>query len=232
MPEFAWKARTMSGQNVSGVMTADSRRDVLALLSQRALSPLSVTPSKPPFMSLKLQRGVKPDVLAATLTQLADLLTNGVPLLQALDLLSRQVTHEHLKEVLQDIRTKVSDGRQLPEAMAAHRDVFSDLTLSIVRAGTEGAFLEASLQQTAEFLERQEELRAKIRGAMAYPMFLAGAGFTVTLVLIVFFVPKFSELFAQLEREGTLPAPTIALLWLSDFLGRFGLFVLLAAGGG
>ncbi len=232
MPEFAWKARTMSGQNVSGVMTADSRRDVLALLSQRALSPLSVTPSKAPFMSLKLQRGVKPDVLAATLTQLADLLTNGVPLLQALDLLSRQVTHEHLKEVLQDIRTKVSDGRQLPEAMAAHRDVFSDLTLSIVRAGTEGAFLEASLQQTAEFLERQEELRAKIRGAMAYPMFLAGAGFTVTLVLIVFFVPKFSELFAQLEREGTLPAPTIALLWLSDFLGRFGLFVLLAAGGG
>ncbi|MFN5900508.1 MAG: type II secretion system F family protein, partial [Planctomyces sp.] len=80
MPELAWKARTMSGQNVSGVMTADSRRDVLALLSQRALSPLSVTPSKAPFMSLKLQRGVKPDVLAATLTQLADLLTNGVPL--------------------------------------------------------------------------------------------------------------------------------------------------------
>lgn len=231
MPEFAWKARTMSGQDVSGVITAETRRDVLALLAQRALSPLSVTQARPPLLSLRLQRGVKADLLAATLTQLSDLLTNGVPLLQALDLLSRQATHEHLRDVLSDIRAKVADGRQLPEAMAAHRDVFSELTLSIVRAGTEGAFLEASLQQTAEFLERQEELRAKIRGAMAYPTFLACAGFTVTLVLIVFFVPKFSELFAQLEREGTLPVPTIALLWLSDFLGRFGLLVLLAGGG-
>jgi general secretion pathway protein F/type IV pilus assembly protein PilC len=113
--------------------------------------------------------------------------------------------------------------------MAAHRSVFSDLTLSIIRAGSEGAFLEASLQQTAEFLERQEELRAKIRGAMAYPAFLAAAGSTVTLVLIVFFVPKFSELFAHLEREGTLPTPTIALLALSNFLGRFGILVAFAA---
>ena len=109
MPDFAWKARTMSGQDVSGVITADTRRDVLAMLSQRALSPLSVTQAKAPVLSLKLQRGVKPDVLAATLTQLSDLLTNGVPLLQALDLLSRQVTHDHLKEVLLDIRTKVLD---------------------------------------------------------------------------------------------------------------------------
>lgn len=83
MPEFAWKARTMSGQDVSGVITADSRQDVLALLSQRALSPLSVTQARPPLLSLRLQRSVRPDLLAATLTQLADLLTNGVPLLQA-----------------------------------------------------------------------------------------------------------------------------------------------------
>jgi general secretion pathway protein F/type IV pilus assembly protein PilC len=148
-----------------------------------------------------------------------------------LDLLSQQATHDRLKEVLSDVRGRIAEGKQLHEAMGLHRDVFSDLTLSIIRAGTEGAFLEASLQQTAEFLERQEELRAKIKGAMAYPAFLAVAGSTVTLVLIVFFVPKFKELFASLERQGTLPTPTIILLWLSNFLGRFGIFVAMALAG-
>jgi general secretion pathway protein F/type IV pilus assembly protein PilC len=124
-----------------------------------------------------------------------------------------------MQTVLADIRSRVSEGQQLHEAMAVHGDVFSQLTLSIIRAGTEGAFLEQSLQQTAEFLERQEELNARIRGAMAYPAFLSVAGISVTIVLIVFFVPKFADMFSELERNGTLPAATIVLLWLSDILG-------------
>lgn len=231
MPDFTYSARTLTGQDVTGVISADSRSDVMAILAQRSLFPIAVQQASRPKFQLKFQRPVKAELLASTLTQLSDLLTNGVPLLQALDLLAQQATHDHLKEVLADVRSRIADGRQLHEAMAAHRDVFSDLTLSIIRAGTEGAFLEAALQQTAEFLERQEELRSKIRGAMAYPAFLAVAGSTVTLVLIVFFVPKFSELFAQLERQGTLPMATVILLWLSDFLGRFGILVAAAAGG-
>ena len=231
MPEFSYIARTMTGQDVKGLISADSRSDVMAMLSQKSLFPMTVAPAKQPLFNLKFNRPIRAEILAATLTQLSDLLTNGVPLLQALDLLSQQATHDRLKEVLSDVRGRIAEGKQLHEAMGLHRDVFSDLTLSIIRAGTEGAFLEASLQQTAEFLERQEELRAKIKGAMAYPAFLAVAGSTVTLVLIVFFVPKFKELFASLERQGTLPTPTIILLWLSNFLGRFGIFVAMALAG-
>ncbi len=231
MPEFAYVARNRSGQDVKGLINADSRNEVMSLLVQKSLFPMSVTQAKQSIFRLKFQRPIRADLLAATLTQLADLLTNGVPLLQALDLLSQQSSHERLKDVLADIRSRVAEGKQLFEAMATHRDVFNELTISIVRAGTEGAFLEAALQQTAEFLERQEELRAKVRGAMAYPAFLALAGSTVTLVLIVFFVPKFSDLFAQLEREGTLPMATVILLWLSDFLGRFGILVAFAFAG-
>ena len=232
VPEFAYIARTISGQDVKGLISADSRGDVMAMLTQRSLFPMTVTAAKQPLFRFKFNRSVRAELLASTLTQLSDLLTNGVPLLQALDLIAQQATHDHLKDVLTDVRSQIADGKQLHEAMGSHRDVFSDLTLSIIRAGTEGAFLEAALQQTAEFLERQEELRAKIKGAMAYPAFLAVAGSTVTLVLIIFFVPKFSELFAQLERQGTLPVPTIILLWLSDFLGRFGILVAMAAAGG
>lgn len=225
VPDFTYTARTATGQDIKGLISADSRSDVMALLTQKSLFPLVVTQAKQPLLSFRFQRPVKPDLMAATLTQLSDLLSNGVSLMHALDLLAQQATHDRLKDVLSDIRGRVADGKQLHEAMAAHRDVFSDLTLSIVRAGTEGAFLEAALQQTAEFLERQEELRAKVKGAMTYPMFLAIAGFIVTVILLVFFVPMFAELFESLERKGSLPLPTILLLGLSDFLGRFGIVV-------
>ena len=231
MQEFAYTARTMTGQDVNGLMTADSRNDVMAILTERALCPLIVEPSAKAAFSLQLQRKIKTELLANTLTQLSDLLANGVPLLKSLEVLIQQTPHERMQTVLSEIRGAIADGSQLHEAMAVHNDVFSDLTISIVRAGTEGAFLEESLQQTAQFLERQEELRAKVRGAMAYPAFLACAGSIVTLVLIVFFVPKFGELFAQLERQGTLPVATIILLWLSDFLGRYGILVAVAMAG-
>jgi len=228
MQEFAYTARSMTGQDVRGLITADSRGDVMALLSEKSLCPIDVKPAKAKSFSLSFNRPVKTELLANTLTQLSDLLANGVPLLQSLEVLIQQTPSDRMQTVLSDIRTRISDGAQLHEAMKAHADVFNELTISIVRAGTEGAFLEESLQQTAEFLERQEELRAKIRGAMAYPAFLATAGSIVTIVLIVFFVPKFSDLFAQLERQGTLPMATVILLWLSDFLGRFGILVALA----
>jgi len=225
MPEFAFSARNLKGEDVSGLISAETKRDVLTLLKERALFPLSVDEAAKSAFSISLRRGIKAELLANTLTQLADLLRNGVPLLRAIEVLSAQSTHPQLSEVLLDLRRRISDGEQLNDAMAAHRDVFSELTINIVRAGTEGAFLEESLEQTAAFLERQEELRSRVRSAMAYPAFLAAAGSIVTVVLIVFFVPKFAELFAQLEQAGTLPGPTIALLFLSDFLGRFGLLV-------
>ena len=228
MPEFTYTARTAAGQDVNGLISAESRADVLSLLMDRSLFPLLVEPSRKTSFSLEFHRPIKTELLAATLTQLSDLLSNGVPLLKALEVIAEQSSHPKLQEVLADIRGRIADGKPLDEAMAAHPDVFSDLVLSIVRAGTEGAFLEESLKQTAEFLERQEELRSRIRGAMAYPSFLAVAGGVVTIVLIVFFVPKFAELFAQLEQQGTLPGATIVLLWLSDFLGRFGILLLIA----
>ena len=231
MQEFSYTARSMTGQDVRGLISADSRSDVMALLSEKSLCPIDVRPAKAKSFALTFNRSIKTELLANTLTQLSDLLANGVPLLQSLEVLIQQTPSERMQSVLSDIRKRISEGAQLPEAMGSHADVFNELTISIVRAGTEGAFLEESLQQTAEFLERTEELRAKIRGAMAYPAFLATAGSIVTIVLIVFFVPKFSDLFAQLERQGTLPMATVILLWLSDFLGRFGILVALALAG-
>jgi type II secretory pathway component PulF len=225
MPEFAYKARNHAGSDVIGTISATTRRDALCALGDRELFPLSVEDAAPARIQWQRKRRIKTHLLATTLTQLADLLQSGVPLLRSLDVLAEQAVHPALAEVLGDVRNQVAEGKPLDEAMARHPQAFSELTISMVRAGSEGAFLEDALKRTADFLEKQEELRGRIVGAMTYPAILATAGCCITVVLIVFFVPKFSELFARLEEQGGLPMPTVMLLAISALLGKYGLFV-------
>jgi len=232
MPEFTYTARTISGEDVVGTISAASKRETLLALGEQSLFPLRVESAEPSRSRWQLKTRVKPSLVATNLTQLADLLENGVPIMGALDILAGQATHPHLADVLADVRDQVAEGAPLDEAFARHPDIFSELTVSVVRAGAEGAFLEDALKRTAGFLELQEELKARVVSAMSYPAFLAVVGFVVTVVLIVFFVPKFEPLFARLERQGGgLPAATITLLFLSDVLARYGVPLLCVAGG-
>ena len=225
MPEFAYKARNHAGSDVIGIITAATKREALCALGDRSLFPISVASAAPTRISWQRKRRIKTQLLATTLTQMADLLQSGVPLLRSLDVLADQAIHPTLTEVLTDVRNQVADGTPLDEAMARHPDAFSELTISMVRAGSEGAFLEDALKRTADFLEKQEELRGRIVGAMTYPAILASAGFLITVVLIVFFVPKFAPLFARLEEQGGLPIATVWLLAMSNILGKYGVFV-------
>lgn len=226
MPEFTYTARTSTGKNATGVLTAASKRDVFSQLKERALFPLKVDEAKGSLKLWPKSKRIKAEILANNLTQLADLLQNGVSLMQALNVLVDQASQEVMAEVLSDVRDKVAEGVPFDQALARHPEIFGELAISMVRAGSEGAFLEDALKRTADFLEMQEEMKGQVVGAMAYPAFLGVAGTLVTVVLIVFFVPKFAELFSQLEKAGGLPAPTVALLAISDFLGKYGLVVL------
>lgn len=234
MPEFSYIARNATGGDVTGSLIAPTHREALSQLAGRALFPLKVEAAKksaPIEIRLPWQNRVKTEVLASNLTQLADLLQNGVPLLTSLKILTEQAAHPVLKDVMQDIHDQVSEGTSLEVAFARHPKVFSELTISMVRAGTEGAFLEDALRRTADFLESQEELKGKVVGAMAYPGFLAVMGFVVTTVLIVFFVPKFETLFTRLESSGGgLPVATTILLFLSDVFTRYAYIALVVAG--
>jgi type II secretory pathway component PulF len=231
MPEFAYKARNQAGGDVAGTITATNRREAVCSLGDRQLFPLSVKDAAPARSAWQRKGRVKPGLLATTLTQLADLLQSGVPLLRSLDVLAEQAVHPLLAEVLDDVRNQVAEGTPLDKAMARHPQVFGELTISMVRAGSEGAFLEDALKRTADFLEKQEELRGRVVGAMTYPAILAGAGLIITTVLIVFFVPMFKDLFAGLEEQGALPLSTVTLLAISNLLGKYGLFVAAAIGG-
>ncbi len=231
MPQFDYTARTADGQDVQGTITAASKQETLHILSEQSLFPLHVDDTTPAQPFWKPSPRIKASLVASNLTQLADLLKNGVPLLKSLEILAKQSAQPAMADVLCDIRDKVAEGTGLDEAMADHPTVFGELSVSMVRAGSEGAFLEDALNRTAGFLELQEELKGRIVGAMMYPAFLAAMGTVVTIVLVVFFVPKFSELFERLERDGGgLPMATVILLAVSDFLGRFGAVVAVILG--
>ena len=229
MPEFAYTARSVQGQDSSGVISAGSRREAIALLAEKSLFPLRVevqAAAGERKLRLPWRRRVKSEVLADTFTQLSDLLSNGVPLLESLDILSRQTVDERLAEVLLDVRRQVADGTGLDASMASHPRVFSPLAVSMVRAGLEGAFLEEALERIASFLRKHEALRMKIIGSMTYPAILAVVGVGVTIFLVMFVVPMFQEFFDRLERSGTgLPLITVILVSASEFLVRYGVFV-------
>ena len=226
MPEFAYTARTLSGQDTTGTLNAGNKREALAALAERSMVALRVEVKRAPRAIWRRYQRIKPRLVATNLGQLADLLQHGVPLLTALGLLAEQATTPVLAEVLRDVRDRVADGMALDRALERHPQVFGELTVSMIHAGVEGAFLEDALRRTADFLEREEELKARLVGAMTYPAFLALVGLTVTTVLIVFFVPRFASLFTKLERAGHgLPWATVTLLSLSYVVGHYWLLL-------
>jgi type II secretory pathway component PulF len=233
MPTFVYTARSLDGRSVEGELNAPSRRDAMSMLAQKSLFPLRMEDQKArPSWQDQLagwrSGRVKTEHLSNGLSQLADLLQNGVPLLSALKLLSEQTPDATLRDVFASLHAAVSEGVALDVAVSRHPKVFSDLTVSMIRAGSEGAFLEEALTRVAGFLELEEELKGRVKGAMAYPLFLAFMGMVVTLVLVVFFVPKFEGLFQRLERQGNgLPAATVILLAASHFLLSYGWLVLI-----
>jgi type II secretory pathway component PulF len=232
MPLFQYTARTAAGQNVDGSLTAGSERELLRALAEKALFPLTFKAVSERAARPMFRKKIKMQAVATNLSQLADLLQNGVPLLRSLEILAAQATQKDLADILTDIRDRVAEGESLDSAMDRHREVFGELTVSLVRAGSEGAFLEESLKRTADFLELQEELKWRVVGALTYPAVLAVAGFLAAVIIMVFIVPQFASLFERLEESGGLPAVTVALLWVSDTLGRYGLVILAAAVGG
>ncbi len=127
--------------------------------------------------------------------------------------------------MLDDVRAQVGDGTRLADAMRRHPRVFNELAVSMVRAGEEGGFLEESLQRVSVFVTNQEDLKAKVLGAMIYPLFLAGTGTLIIAGILVFLVPKFEPIFDRFREEGTLPWATHILLWFSDAVAKHGLYL-------
>ncbi len=230
MTDYNYTARDSGGQCVEGVVSAGSQREAIATLTGQQLFPIEVNVSTGQSKR-NVSQHVKPQAMAQFYVQLAALLRSGVPLLRALEVIGKQTTNPALSHTVYDLHNRITEGESLAEGMARHPKAFDELAISIVRAGSEGGFMEEALERVAKFTDQQAEMKSRVMGAMAYPIFLSVFSVIIVSVLIIFFVPKFESLFSRLREKGELPAVTDWLLWLSDSITSYGLLIALAIGG-
>jgi len=228
VPRFEYTALQKDGSKVTGVAEADHLSALVRKLRQAGLLLVEAEQKVETRLPGKRVR-VRRKELARFYSQLADLLRSGVPIMRALATLEQQYRTGPLHSIIRQVREKVAEGLGLAEAMAEHPQVFPELAVSMVKAGQEAGFLEEVLKRIAQFTEKQEELRSKIIGALAYPCFLVAVGFIVVTGLMVFFVPRFEPIFARLAARGELPGITVFVIGTSHLLGEYGLLLLAAA---
>jgi general secretion pathway protein F len=219
MPDFDYIARELTGKQVTGTLSAGSEKDALSVLQSQSLFPMQIGLSEATRkQAVKGSKRVPAKYLTVFYNQLSDLLRSGVPLLRSMQLLEDQISHPALKFVVEDVREQVAEGTRLNDAMRRHPKAFNSLTVSMVRAGEEGGFLEDVLARVAAFNDHQEELKGKVTGAMVYPLFLMIVGSIIVTVLMVVFVPEFAQMFKRMEDDGKLPWATVTLMGFSRWL--------------
>jgi general secretion pathway protein F/type IV pilus assembly protein PilC len=205
-------------------LEAEGEAAAVRILGERQLFPVNIASAD---ASQSKRRRVSSRDIGMMYGQLADLIGSGVPMLRALDSLIRSTVNSQLKAILKEVRTAVADGQTLTDALRKFPEVFPPLHTSMVQAGERASFLEDVLRSLSEFLERLDELRAKVMGAMIYPALLSALGATVMAGALIFFVPKFEPLLAGAQK----PLPTVLLFGASTILRSYWYIVALVLAG-
>lgn len=220
--QFAYVALTNSGQKVDGQLEAESEAAVLRSLEEKDLFPVSVSvQGVQKTARARRGKGVRNRDIGVMYGQLADLIGSGVPLLRALDTLIKSTPNQNLVVILREIRGAVADGKSLNDSMKQFPEVFPQLHTSMVQAGERASMLETVLRSLSSFIERLDELRSKVLGAMIYPALLVAVGMAVMIGALVFFVPKFEPLLANVQQS----LPTKLIFTLSVILRSYWHFV-------
>jgi type IV pilus assembly protein PilC len=212
---FQYKVRDRAGNVTSGSLVADSEALVLSRLREQGLTPLDVKRQKRGIGQIEFGgKKVKLKQIAVFSRQFATMVNSGLPILRALAILSEQTENKELARVLGEARLDVEQGSSLSGALSKHDHVFNNLYVSMVRSGETGGSLDSTLLRLAELIEREVQLRGKIKSAMTYPIAVVALVLLIMSAMLLFVVPQFKGIYGQLG--GTLPLPTRALLFVSD----------------
>ena len=222
MPEvYDYMGRDPSGQRVTGTLVGDSPALVLARLREMGYVPLKVSAQNRGMKrEINIRNRVALKELAIFSRELATMVSAGVPILKSLAILERQTDSRLLATTVADVRVEIERGASLSAALSKHPKVFGNLYVSMVKAGETGGVLENVLDRIAANLERELSLRQRIRSAMTYPVVVLGFVTLIMLAMLLFVVPQFKSIYADLG--GQLPLPTRILLAVSNtFKSKF-----------
>jgi type IV pilus assembly protein PilC len=228
MGKFKWEGTTRSGQSMKGEMEAPNSAAVQAQLRRQGISPGNIKESGKGFdMEIKIP-GFEPKVTTKDLVvftrQFATMIDAGLPLVQCLDILSKQQENKTFKANLTQVKEDVESGSTFADALKKHPKAFDTLYVNLVAAGEIGGILDTILNRLAAYIEKEMKLKKKVKSAMTYPATIVGIAVIVIAVILVFVIPQFQSMFESFGSQ--LPLPTRIVIMLSDFIQGY-IFVII-----
>jgi type IV pilus assembly protein PilC len=218
MPVFEYKGKTVTGSPVEGELKAKDRAELERILRRNKVLVDKIS-RKPSQINIRFGSGIKKVHISRFTRQFATMIGAGLPMVQCLDILSKQMDSQEFRRIITEIKDSVSSGSTLSEAMKKHKKAFDDLYVNMVEAGEMGGALDTILVRLAGYREKADSLARKIRGAMVYPAVVSVVAIGATVAMLTFIVPVFAKMFAGLGAE--LPGPTQFVLKISHLLQRF-----------
>jgi general secretion pathway protein F len=226
MPVYEYRALDKKGKNLKGIIDAESESQARSKLRSSGKYPVAVKESISKSGLAGKKSGtigfferVRSEEINVMTRQLATLLGAGIPLVQALTSLVEQTGNSSLKKIIAQIKESVNEGNTLTQALGEHPKLFASVYVNMVRAGEASGSLDVVLEKLADFGEKQEILKGRLRAALIYPIFMAFIGTAILFVLITYIVPNITQVFNDMGK--VLPLPTLFLIGLSEFLKSY-----------
>ena len=220
MPEYLYKATTLSGQTVEGSMDGKDEETIVESLHQLGYIPIRILSTQEKeagfrFSSL-LPKGVGIRNLLTFTQELSSLVSAGLPIDRSLNILGALTENQRLREAVKDVLKRVEGGDSLTEALGYHPRIFTKLYINMIKAGESGGFLEVILSRLARYLQSTKEVREYLISVMIYPFFLTIVSGISIAILVTFVVPRFARIFSDLGQA--IPLPTQIILSLSQWV--------------
>ena len=216
MNQFVWKGRAPGGAMQAGELAAENVEAAAAQLRRMRIVSTQIRPKKKNAVLRKPRRGVKARDLAIFTRQFSTMINSGLPLVQCLEILSKQTENAVLRDVIVDVMSRVEAGATLAEALSKRPEAFDALYVNMVDAGEAGGILDNILARLATYIEKAVALKRKVKSAMTYPLVVGVVAVSAALFMLLFIIPVFAKVFA--DFGGTLPLPTRIVVGLSELL--------------
>lgn len=232
---YAYKVRDRDGKVHSGSIDAENTALVANRLRQMGYVPISIDRKAGPGVKADvnipfLSNRVKLKEIAVFSRQFATMIGSGLTLMRSLSILAVQTDNKHFATIIDQVRNDIESGSSLSQALGRHPKQFNKLFVSMVRAGESSGNLDHTLSQLSDTIEKQVELRGKIRSALTYPIAVLGLVMMILSAMLLFIVPIFKGMYTQLG--GKLPAPTLLLITVSNLaVTGFPIFIIGAIAG-
>ena len=228
MPTFTWEGKTRSGDAKRGEVTASSEKEAISKLRDQQITASKVT-TKKTGKKFKFRipgtGNVPTKSLVIFVRQFATMIDAGLPLVQCLDLLGAQEPNRNFKRIIFDVKTDVESGSTLADALAKHPRTFDSLFVNLVAAGEVGGILDTILNRLAAYIEKSLKLKGQVKSSLTYPIGMLIVAFVVVMVLLKWVIPVFQKMFSGFGG-GELPAPTLVVIAIADFVGAYFLFII------